>query len=261
MKQRGHRGRPAAVRRLEVDPHSPPTPPSPEPERVSLAGLLLGGASLGLAQALKGLRRLERDSAAAPLPPPSRPSETEADLVRHTLTGFAVEAGRASARDAATVVRTSRSLTRRLPVSRLPGAGLFLSTARSQADRLESRGRREVERYAAVGRAEEARAGATADSTFQQVAATSIDQIAELSVTRLVESDRIHELLVAQSSTLLEDLVDTVRAYADRWNDEAETWARRVFRRGRPRPPLVIPVTRTTIVPTVVIARREHADG
>ncbi len=261
MKRRGRRGRLAPIRRLEVDPRNPPVPSPPAAKNVSLAGLLLGGVSLGLAQTLRGLRRLERESAETPLPPPSRSSETETDLVRHALTGFAVEAGRASARDAATVARTSRLLARRLPVSRLPGAGLALDAARSEADRLETRGRRVVERFAEVGRVEEARAGATADSTFQQVAATSIDQIAELSVTRLVESDRIHELLVSQSSTLLEDLVDTVRAYADRWNDEAEAWARKVFRRGRPRPPLVIPVTQTVVVPTVVIARREPSDG
>lgn len=234
-----------------------------------------------MAQVLKGLRRLERNVAAprppqAPqppgpppaatrgqrrVPPPPRPSETEADLVRHALIGFAAESGRATAHDAATVVRTSRSLARRVPVSRVPGADLLLRSARRQADQLETRGRREVERYAAVGRAEETRAAAVADTTFQQVAATSIDEITELSVTRLVESDRVHELLLNQSSTLLEDLVDTVRAYADRWNDRAEIWARRVFRRGRPRPPLVVPVTRSFVVPTVVIARREHPDG
>ena len=225
----------------------PADPPAPEPTR-SLTGLVVGGLSLGGAQVLKGVRLLEEAAAEAPPPEPSDPETsttaattspppfTQADLVRQGMAGFVIDSQRRMTRRAATLEADVRRLSRRIQWSRLPGSGRASQTLAGRMARMEARGRRELSRYAAIGQAQEHDAARVAGTAFHRVADTGVDEITTITVTRVVESDVVHELFISQSSTMFEDLVDLIRERADALDDALEHLARRFFRRGRPRP-------------------------
>ena len=101
---------------------------------------------------------------------------------------------------------------------------------------MEARGRAELDRLAAVGLAEEGRLAATSEAAFREAAVGIVDDVVALSIERLAESPKIRRMIRQESSTLLEDFLDGVRMWCAQGDDRVERGARRVFRRGRPRP-------------------------
>ena len=101
---------------------------------------------------------------------------------------------------------------------------------------MKARGRAELDRFASVGLAEEQRLAATSEAAFREAAIEIVDEVVSLSIERLAESPKVRRMIRQESSTLLEDFLDGVRLWCAQADDLVERAARRVFRRGRPRP-------------------------
>jgi uncharacterized membrane-anchored protein len=170
-------------------------------------------------------------------PEPERPAAADRrTLLRQAFLGLLLESERRLAHSAAALDESVREAPQTLEETKVPGSrrlGGFL--AREMA-RSEARGREELERLAALGRNTEQQATGLAVSAYRDVADSVIDEMVTLAVQRILESPAIREVVRDESSHVIEDLVDHTRTRALAAAESAERLARRVFRRGRPRP-------------------------
>ncbi len=153
-----------------------------------------------------------------------------------SLAGLLLESEKQAARGANTAEQTIRELADLVAGSGLPGTRRITRTVSREAARMEARGQAELDRLAAVGLAEERRLAATAEAAFRDAAVDIVDDVVALAIERLAESPEIHRMIRQESSTLLEDFLDGVRLWCANADGLVERGARRVFRRGTPRP-------------------------
>jgi uncharacterized RDD family membrane protein YckC len=152
------------------------------------------------------------------------------------LAGLLLESGKQAARGANTAERSIRELADLVAGSGLPGTRGTRRTVVREAARMEARGQAELDRLAAVGLAEEQRLAASAEAAFRDAAVDIVDDVVALAIERMAESPKIHRMIRQESSTLLEDFLDGVRLWCANADGRIERGARRVFRRGTPRP-------------------------
>jgi uncharacterized RDD family membrane protein YckC len=156
------------------------------------------------------------------------------------LAGLLAESGRRADRGADAVERGVRELTDMVAGSGLPGARRTTHALRREAERMEARGRTELDRLAAVGLAEEQRLAATSEAALREAAAEIVDEVVALTIERVAESPKIHRMIRQESRSVAEDVLEELRAWCARGDDLVERPARRVFRRGRPRPVVAV---------------------
>jgi uncharacterized RDD family membrane protein YckC len=101
---------------------------------------------------------------------------------------------------------------------------------------MEARGRAEVDRLTAIGLAEERRVAMATEAALRDLAGQMVDEIVTLSIQRIAESPEIHQVIRSESTSLFEDFLDRVRTMCAHADELGERGARRLFRRGKPRP-------------------------
>ena len=210
--------------------------------------LLLGGLLLGLSSVARAVSQAEittgspraQAEGAGETTATSRSSMPRSERpiipIAPSLAGLLLESEKQAARGANTAEQTIRELADLVAGSGLPGTRRMTRTVSREAARMEARGQAELDRLAAVGLAEERRLAATAEAAFRDAAVDIVDDVVALAIERLAESPEIHRMIRQESSTLLEDFLDGVRLWCANADGLVERGARRVFRRGTPRP-------------------------
>ncbi len=153
-----------------------------------------------------------------------------------SLAGLLLESSRQATQRADVFGRSVKEFADLVAGSGLPGSRRTRDAFTREAEKMEARGRAELDRLAAVGMAEEQRLTATSEAAFREAAVEIVDEVVALSIERLAESPKIRRMIRQESSTMLEDFLDGVRLWCAQGDDMVERAARRFFRRGRPRP-------------------------
>ena len=222
----------------------PASPPSQEQAGAAPLGLLAGGLSLlvtSIAKALDkagavGGQRPGARSAEKPELPVSPPSERSFDLVRAGLVGLIMESEKQATRGVTALDRGIRETARLVPGSDSPAGRRMRSALLRETARMEARGRAEVDRLAAIGLAEEQQAAMATEAYLRDLAAKMVDEVVSLSIQRVADSPEIHQVIRTESTGLFEDFLSRLRASCANADEVGERGARRLFRRGRPRP-------------------------
>ena len=208
-------------------------PPNPEQEQSSQTGLqtpsetdslrsvtrlLVGGLVIGIDELISRLSRWEgettRQAAAAsrkssqeiPLPPPvpEEITESNAQTIRYALVGLAFEAQDAIKESAKALSKAEKALYRRAnPIIKPIASSRMLSPARKRFDYLANRGQQQVDRWISIGRQEE-----THSKSLTLVAINeSVDDV----IDDLADNPEIQQLIQAQTTSLVEEILEEVR--------------------------------------------------
>ncbi len=197
-----------------------------------LSSLVLGAALFGRDVLAESMRGLETRAAE----PPAAPVEGGSPL-RYATVGLIFEGERIAVRSMRQLGRATSAglhLTRSVADSTgatKVGAGIWglLSPISAPVER-------QLAHLVEVGKEQEAKARSLADSAFRGVTEVSIGEVTVRAVEGVAHSEKVREVLRAESMGAAEAAVDEVRGIAKEADTRLENIARAIFRRGRPRP-------------------------
>lgn len=194
------------------------------------------GARPPLPSEADGAKAATRGESGPTGPAPAPSSDHSLDLIRAGLVGLLLQSEKQATRAVTVLNRGIQETADLVPGSGLPGSRRVRSALTREATKMEERGRAEVDRLAAIGRAEEEQVSEAMEAAARDLAAKMVDEAVSLSIERIANSPEIHEVIRLESAGVVEDLLEGVRAKCAYADERGERGARRLFRRGKPRP-------------------------